>query len=208
MGLISRPSDAKELTMSSMNARSFCLAAIMATAFGLPVLGEEKVPLVIRGGHDTDPRDRGRPVALVAGGLGVSPEVFREAFSRVRPAPAGTAPGSERVHQNKEVLLGALAPYGVTNDQLDRVSDFYRYPPGRGKLWKVRAAAGHAVLKDGVVASVVITDPGSGYNSTPTVSVAGHPEIILQAKIAFGRDLGKNGSISSVKPERAGDGSH
>lgn len=193
--------------MSSMNPRASWLAALMVTAFGLPGLGEEKARLVVQGGHDTDPRDRGRPVALVAGGLGVPPEVFRDAFSRVRPAPAGTAPSGERVRQNKEVLLGALAPYGVTNDRLDRVSDHYRYVPGRGKLWTVRAAAGHAVLKDGVVTSVVITDPGAGYNSPPTVSVAGHPGITLRAEIAFSRDLGKNGSIASVKPTRAGDGS-
>ena len=33
-----------------------------------------------------------RPVVLIAAALGVSSDVFREAFSHVRPAPAGTRP--------------------------------------------------------------------------------------------------------------------
>src|SRR5689334_10813701 len=48
--------------------------------------------VTLTGGHDTDPRDKGRPVVLVAAGLGVTPEVFRDAFSRVTPAPAGREP--------------------------------------------------------------------------------------------------------------------
>jgi hypothetical protein len=41
---------------------------------------EAKVPVTFSGGHETDPQDRGRPVVLVAGALGVKPEVFRKAF--------------------------------------------------------------------------------------------------------------------------------
>ena len=51
------------------------------------------VPVVFSGGHGTDPEDRGRPVALVAGGLGVPAKVFRDAFRLVHPAPDGTAAG-------------------------------------------------------------------------------------------------------------------
>jgi hypothetical protein len=182
---------------------SFLGLAMVAAAFGAQAraAGEEKVPLVITGGHETDPRDRGRPVALVAGALGVSQDVFRKAFSQVRPAPAGTEPTPEQKRQNKDVLLGALKPYGVTNEELDRVSDFYRYVPGRGKLWPVKAAAGHGLFKEGVLSSIVITDAGSGYNSEPSVSVAGHPELTLKATLAFGRDLKKNGSIATVKSD-------
>jgi hypothetical protein len=163
---------------------------------------EEKVQLVTTGGHGTDARDRGRPVALVAGALGVSPDVFRSAFSRVKPAAAGTEPEPAQVQRNKAVLLGALAPYGVTNDELDRVSNAYRYPPGRGKLWPVEAAAGYAMIKEGTVASVVITHPGSGYNSPPTISLPGHPELAFEANLVFDRDVKKNGSISSITPAR------
>jgi hypothetical protein len=175
---------------------------MVAVAFGSQAraAGEEKIPLAITGGHETDPRDRGRPVALVAGALGVPPDVFRKAFSQVRPAPAGTEPKPEQVRRNKEVLLGALKPYGVTNEELDRVSDHYRYVPGRGKLWPVKAAAGYALFKDGAFHSIVITDPGSGYNAPPNVSVPGHPELTLKATLAFGRDLKKNGSIATIAP--------
>ncbi|MEQ1843928.1 MAG: hypothetical protein ABL994_26285 [Verrucomicrobiales bacterium] len=32
--------------------------------------------------------------------------------------------------------MSALGKYGITNERLDTVSNFYRYPPGRGDLWK------------------------------------------------------------------------
>jgi hypothetical protein len=38
---------------------------------------ETKVPVNFSGGHETDPRDHGRPVVLVAAALKVRPEVFR-----------------------------------------------------------------------------------------------------------------------------------
>ncbi len=179
------------------------ISAIFVTAVLTPRIvsaGEEKVQLVFSGGHETDPRDRGRPVALVAGGLGVPPDVFRNAFSQVKPAPAGTRPQPEQVRRNKTVLLNALGPHGVTNDELDRVSDYYRYNRSRGEMWPVKAAAGYATIKDGAVASVTITEPGSGYSSPPTVTVSGHPGLALTAKLTFDRDLKKNGSISTVTP--------
>jgi hypothetical protein len=194
--------------LTAATAAGLLLAGLAAVTLSprAGAAGEEQVPLVIWGGHDTDPRDRGRPVALVAGALGVSPEVFRSAFSGVRPAPLGTEPDPEQVRRNKAVLLGALARYGVTNDELDRVSNFYRYRPGRGELWPVAAAAGYAVVKDGAVTSVVITQPGYGYCAPPTVSVPGHPEVALEAELHFDRDVKKNGSVASVTPARAGGG--
>ena len=112
----------------------------MMVLFGVPVSGAQaepdvaRVPVVFTGGHETDPRDRGRPVALVAAALGVPADVFREAFTHVRPAPAGTQPDPEAVRRNKDALMAALAPYGVTNDRLDAVSNHYRYVRSRGEL--------------------------------------------------------------------------
>src|SRR5689334_18899152 len=68
---------------------------------------ETQVPVNFSGGHDTDARDHGRPVALVAGALGVKPEVFREAFSGVRPAKNGK-PSGEEARKNKEALMKVL----------------------------------------------------------------------------------------------------
>ena len=66
------------------------LVAIMALASCR--VGESaddmKIPIKFSGGHETDRRDGGRPVVLVAAGLGVSPELFREAFRGVTPARA------------------------------------------------------------------------------------------------------------------------
>lgn len=67
------------------------LVAIMALASCR--VGESaddmKIPIKFSGGHETDRRDGGRPVVLVAAGLGVSPELFREAFRGVTPARGG-----------------------------------------------------------------------------------------------------------------------
>jgi hypothetical protein len=107
------------------------------------------------------------------------------------------------VRRKKAVPLGALARYGVTNDELDRVSNYYLYRPGRGERWPVEAADGYALIKDGAGLSVVVTWPGSGCNAPPTVSVPGHPEVSLEAGLHFDRDLKKNGSVVSVTPARA-----
>jgi hypothetical protein len=193
--------------MSATSAAPFVLAiAVVATVIAPLTTAStrdpdgEKVPLKITGGDATEPRDHGRPVALVAGALKVAPDVFRSAFRQVKPAPAGTEPDPAQVRRNKSVLMAALSRYGVTNDELDRVSNFYRYIPGNGRKWPTKAAAGYAVIKDGTVASVVITDPGYGYNSLPNVAVPGHANVNLEVRLAFDNDLKKNGSVAAITP--------
>src|SRR5689334_22362250 len=140
-----------------MTATIFGLMAGLGLAFAATAQSpEQKVELVISGGHETDPRDHGRPVVLIANALGVKPEVFREAFSHVTPAAAGTEPKPEQVTRNKKALLSALAPYGVTNDLLDRVSDYYRYQPHRGRLWPTTSAKAYGILSGGIVKSITI----------------------------------------------------
>lgn len=157
-----------------------------------------RLPVVISGGHDTDPRDHGRPVVLVAGGLGVAPEVFRDAFSGVRPVAPGSQPDQTRAQQNKSVLLAALSQYGVTNEQLDAVSDYYRYQPGTGTLWPTRAAVITATVKAGTVTSFEVTDGGAGYSSQPSISVPGAACGPIAVNLSYSRDLVKNGAIGSV----------
>ncbi len=161
---------------------------------------ETKVPVIFSGGHETDPKDRGRPVVLIAAALGVKSEVFREAFSGVKPAKDGK-PSKEEAERNKEALMKVLKPHGVTNERLDEVSDYYRYKPGKGNLWKTKAAKGYAVVEDGKVKRIVVTDSGSGYSSVPNVVVQGMEKISLKASIQFSKDFTKNGSISSVEVE-------
>ena len=157
-----------------------------------------RLPVVISGGHETDPRDHGRPVVLVAGGLGVSPEVFRDAFSRVHPVAAGSYPEQERAQQNKAVLLSALANYGITNQKLDAVSDVYRYNPGSGHLWPTKPAVLIALVESGVVISYQVVDGGAGYSSQPVLSVPGARSGHASVNLSFCQDLSKNGSIASV----------
>jgi hypothetical protein len=161
-------------------------------------LAETRVEVTFSGGHETDPRDMGRPVALVAGALGVPPEVFREAFSHVRPAPAGQEPDPWQVQLNKQALMSALSPYGVTNDRLDTVSNYYRYVRSRGEMWPTTPAKAYAMVRGGVVIGVTVTDGGSGYSSPPEVTTAGMQGIKLTAKLGFDGDFKKNGRVTEV----------
>jgi hypothetical protein len=161
-------------------------------------VGVLRVPIVFSGGHETDPKDRGRPVVLIAAALGVAPDVFREAFSRVHPAPPGNEPEPGQVRQNKAALMSALGKYGVTNERLDEVSNYYRYVQSRGELWTNKPAEANAVVKDGVVIGFEIVSAGSGYSSPPTVTVPSVKEAAGVVKISFGKDLKTNGSIVSI----------
>jgi hypothetical protein len=162
--------------------------------------GETKVPVVFSGGHDTEAKDRGRPVVLIAAALGVKTEVFRDAFSGVNPAKDGK-PTKEEAERNKEALMKVLKPHGVTAERLDEVSDYYRYKPGKGNLWKTAPAKAYAVLEDGKVQRIVVTDPGSGYSTAPIATVQGMEKVRLKTTIQFGKEFKKNGSISSIEVE-------
>jgi hypothetical protein len=148
-------------------------------------------------------RDHRRPDVLIAAAMGVPTEVFREAFSHVTPAAGGREPDPEQVRRNKTALLQALRPYGLTNERIDEVSNYYRYNRGRGEqLWRAVSAAAYATVRDGHVESFTITNPGAGYSSEPHVSVAGMPDVKVAVKLAFGKDLAKNGSVESLSVAR------
>ena len=181
-------------------------ASALSAQADAPAQGK-RVDLVFSGGHDTDPRDRGRPVALIATALGVPPEVFREAFTHVHPAPAGERPDEEEVRQNKRELMARLGPYGVTNERLNEVSNYYRYRREAGELWRHVDAAGYAIVQGGRIVSITLTNPGAGYTTPPKVSLPGvaltvYPVVVL-AQVA---DLAKNGSIARIDLAPVGDG--
>jgi hypothetical protein len=174
------------------------------SAFALLVIGavshaaEEKVPVTFSGGHDVDRQDGGRPVVLIAAALGVKTEVFREAFSGVTPA-RGRGPTGEEARKNKAALMKVLQPHGVTNDRLDEVSDYYRYRPQRGELWTNKPAKAHAVVVDGKVKEIVVTDAGAGYSTSPKAMLQGIVGADLQVTLHFGKDLKTNCSISRIE---------
>ena len=164
----------------------------------------DHVALQFDSGYETDPRDRGRPVVLVGNALGVTPEVFRDAFSGVHPAgPNSGGPTPDEARANKRVLLDKLAPYGVTNDRLDEVSNYYRYRRSAGEMWKHTAASGYAIVKEGAITGIVITNAGAGYSSTPIVTLPTMPGIKLTATVSYGTDLKTNGSIKSITVDPA-----
>lgn len=187
---------------NSLKGLSACLGSVSLLAGMLTGTGnaaeEEKVPLVFSGGHEIGRGDYGRPVPLIAAGLGVKPEEFRAAFSRVTPAK-GRGPSRDEAQKNKASLMKVLEPLGVTNERLDEVSDYYRFQPQKGELWKATPARGYAVVEKGKVQKIVITEAGSGYSSPPSVTITGMKKIRLGATLHFDQDLKKNGSVESVE---------
>jgi hypothetical protein len=174
-------------------------AALLVVPAGAPAAKTRTVTLQISGGHDTDPVDHGRPVVLVAAGLGVPTEVFRQAFSGVHPAGAGSGgPTEAEAQANKAALLSVLAPYGITNDRLDEVSNYYRYMASDGELWTHRDATATATIRNGKVVSITLVDGGAGYSSTPTVTVPGVRSASIRATVAYGTDLSTNGAITRL----------
>jgi hypothetical protein len=185
-------------TMFQMAAAALLLTTMAVAGHAQASPAVSRVPVVFSGGHDTDPVDRGRPVVLIASALGVPPEVFRGAFRHVHPAPPGQQPDPQQVRENKAVLLAALAPYGVTNDELDTVSNYYRYVRSQGELWPTAPAIAYALVKGGVITGYVVTSGGSGYSSPPLVIVSGVSGAPAKVQLSFGKTLEKNGSVSAI----------
>jgi hypothetical protein len=132
-------------------------------------------------------------------------ELFREAFSGVTPARNGRpSPGEAR--RNKAILMKALGPHGITSERLDEVSDYYRYQPQRGQPWKNVPAKAYAIVENGKVKKVVVTSPGSGYNTPPTAIVRGMEMVALKVTVQFGKELDKNGSVRAVEIETPATG--
>lgn len=191
----------RTLGLAFLGGAGMAAGTTMNSAFA----DDAKVSITLSGGHDIDQKDHGRPVVLIAAALGVKPEVFREAFSGVTPARNGK-PTGEEARRNKDALMKVLKPYGITNDRLDEVSDYYRYQPQKGDLWKNTPAKAHAVVVDGKIKEIVVTEPGSGYSTPPTAIVKGMEKVPLKVSLKFGKDLKKNGSIGTIevaKPEPA-----
>jgi hypothetical protein len=159
-----------------------------------------QIPVIFTGGHDTLGVDHGRPVILIASALKVPPEVFRKAFSGVHPAKRGGGPTDGEARANKKVLMDALSPYGVTDERLNEVSNYYRYRRDKGEMWKTVPAEAYATVSNGVVTGFTITNPGSGYSSPPAISLKGMDDPHVVATLAFDADFAKNGSVREIVP--------
>ena len=96
----------------------------------------------------------------------------------------------------------ALGKYGITNDRLDTVSNFYRYPPGSKSLWKNQPATASALVKDGAVIGYELTSGGSGYTTPPTVSVPDIKGATTKVELSFSKDFETNSAVSAITVER------
>lgn len=186
-----------------LSCMSATLITMLAVAYS-PVCmscqaAESKVPVTISGGHDIGKQDFGRPVDLIAAALGVKADVFRKAFSGVTPA-RGRGPTGDEARKNKAALIKVLGPHGVTNKRLDEVSNYYRFRPEQGELWPTTPAQAHAIVENGKIKQIVVTEPGSGYCSTPTIHIDGFPNTEFKTTLSFSKDLKKNGAINTIEP--------
>jgi len=156
------------------------------------------VGVLFRGGLAAVQGEGGRPVRLIAAALGVADDVFRDAFCGVRPSFLGP-PSGTRARANKRVLMEALAPYGVSNECLDEVSDYYRYRPQAGERWPHQPATATAVIEDGRVVGLTLQSGGHGYLTAPQVVIVGHEQVRVEVELGFGSDLLTNGQIVSLQ---------
>ena len=167
--------------------------------------GEKRLPVTFEGGHETDPRDHGRPVTLIAAAMPVPADVFRETFSHVHPAgPGSGGPTDAEARQNKQALLKGLSPYGITDARINAVSNYYRYMKrNHDDLWKHREAIAFAVVKNNQVVRFDIADPGAGYTTPPEVTIETLPDVTITTKLEFGTDFATNGAIKSLVVSKA-----
>lgn len=177
------------------------LAVLIAMSITPTRAAETRVPVTFSGGHDLGKNDYGRPCTLMAAALGVKPDEFRKAFSGVTPA-RGRGPTGDEARRNKQALMKVLGPLKVTNERMDEVANYYRFRPQSGELWPTKAAQAEAIVQDGKITKIVVTDPGSGYCSPPKATVKGFDDVRLEAKIKYDKDLKKNGGIEAVEVVR------
>lgn len=190
----------KLLRLIAAASASLALAVVLVGPVAAAQARTRTVAVQVTGGHHTDLVDHGRPVVLVAAGLGVPTAVFRAAFRGVHPATANSGgPTPEQAQANKAALMAVLGPYDVTNDLLDEVSNRYRYLGANGELWAHRDARGTATVRDGQVVSVTLVDGGAGYSSTPKVTVPGVANATIEATVSYGTDLATNGAITALR---------
>lgn len=185
----------KTTTLTIGLAALLLLAGCTTAAPASTPAADPEITVSITGGLETEPVDDGRPVVLIAAALGVPTEVFRDAFSGVHPAGDGE-PSEADAQANKAVLLSVLGPYGITNDQLDAVSNHYRYMGAAGEIWPTSPATAEAIVEDGVVTGVRVIDGGSGYTSAPVITLSTGQT--ATAELAYGTDLATNGSIATI----------
>ncbi len=185
-------------TLSAVRTILLAIVATSALSVATVAAAETTVPVTFSGGHEFGKNDYGRPVVLIAAALGVKPEVFREAFSGVTPAHGG-GPSPDEARKNKAALMKVLAPHGITNDRLDEVSNYYRYQRQKGELWKTSPAKAHAIVEDGKIKQIIVTDGGSGYSSLPEMSVEGFDVSAFHPTLQFSQDMKKNGAIASIE---------
>jgi hypothetical protein len=178
---------------------SICFATISVATIAMTARAEEtKVPVAFTGGHELAKNDFGRPINLMAAGLGVKPDEFRKAFSGVTPA-RGRGPTGEEQRRNKEALMKVLGPLKVTNERMDEVANYYRFRPQKGELWPTKPAEAYAIIAGGKIKEIVVTEPGSGFNTPPKATIDGFKNTRLESKIKYDKDLKKNGGIESVE---------
>jgi hypothetical protein len=169
---------------------------LAACSSGSSVRSSAVVAVSITGGLQTVAGDNGRPIVLVAGLLGVDPAVFRTAFSGVTPADPDVGPTRTEAQQNKAALLSVLAPYGITNAELDSASNTYRYNGAAAQTWPHTSATAVAIVANGKVTQIRVVSGGSGYTSAPTVTLSNGQT--ATATLHYGKDAATNGSIVAI----------
>jgi hypothetical protein len=109
------------------------------------------------------------------------------------------------VRLNKAALMRALGPYGITDERLNAVSNYYRYNRSLGQeVWRSTPAKAYARVENGAVTGFTIIDGGSGYSSPPQISVPGVGDVRVTVTLSFGKEFSTNGSVTGLTTNNDG----
>lgn len=156
-----------------------------------------RVVVEFSGGRETQPEDNGHPVTLIANALDITPQVFREAFFQFVPDAENTDTDGWKQHLPE--MMKILGPHGVTEARLTEVLDYYAGTRAGGATWPLEPAIAWATVKDGKITGFEVTTGGAGYNSPPTVNVAGHDTSGVKAELSGSNSLKQNGAVSGIQ---------
>ena len=68
--------------------------------------------------------------------------------------------------------MDALGKYGIINDQLDKVSNYYRYQRSKGEMWPTNPAVAYALGKDGKIIGYEIENAAATAPRQPSTCLA------------------------------------
>jgi len=150
----------------------------------------EGVMVTVSGGHEIPDTDKGQPLELIGGLLGITGAQARDSFYYPFPKDGN-------LNDWNALFLEQLEYYGLRVDELDIA--LIRYLPTTEGVWNYTHADLRAIIENNVVVGFEIIDGGRGYTSQPTITVEGYDDVGVEMTISYTKDFETNGAITDIR---------